>query len=444
MKLGKQVLIISIIVSVLCSAACAQKLRIEKKGTYIYWFTYVDSLGEKHTTAPVKFKGQKADLEVEELGTMFKNARLFVVNKKTGNMAIVDYAPPAATQKPKPAAPKPVKPEAAKPTTTKEDAGQAQPSRTIEIDSDEFAYVPTIRLRIVAEDGAPIESGLVEITDGDGTDMSSVVTPADKGVAAFENVAIGEIGVKVVAEGVKKTVDSDIELPSKRASVGFEKDIRVKGDVDTLETTETGEATEAAKAGGASGALLTLSGMVFLIVVAAIVWTVLKAKGMTTEKALRKMGVQLPGDQTAGAAEPAQPVQPVDPSMCPFCGQRRDADGNCACSIGHGGMPHTAVSTSGAGVPRLVGIQGTYMGQVFDIVSGSKLIGREATCDISLPNDTTVSRRHAVVTADAGVYSIRDEGSSNGTFVNGARITEQKLLPGDEVQVGGTRFRFEV
>ncbi len=376
---------------------------------------------------------------------MFKKAQLFVVNKKTGNMAIVDYAPPAAVQKGKPAAqPEAAKPEAAKPVEAKESAEQAKPTDTIEIGDDEFSYVPTIRLNVVAEDGAPIESGLVEITDGDGTDMSSVVTPADKGVATFPNVAMGEIGVKVIAEGVKKTVDSDIELPSKRTSPGFEKDIKVKGDVDTLDLAEIGESTEAAKGGGVSGALLTLSGIVFLIVVAAIVWTVLKAKGMTAEKALNKMGVQLPGDQVQGGVAPGQPMQPIDPSLCPFCGQRRDANGNCACSVGGGGMPYAAPTPAAPGVPRLVGIQGTYIGQVFDIVSGSKVIGREATCDIPLPNDTTTSRRHATIAANAGDYSIRDEGSSNGTFVNGARITEQKLLPGDEVQVGGTRFRFEV
>jgi len=83
------------------------------------------------------------------------------------------------------------------------------------------------------------------------------------------------------------------------------------------------------------------------------------------------------------------------------------------------------------------------MGQVFEIASGSKVIGREAGCDIALVNDNTASRRHATITVSAGDYSIRDEGSSNGTFVNGAKITEQKLTPGDEVQVGGTRFRFE-
>jgi pSer/pThr/pTyr-binding forkhead associated (FHA) protein len=38
---------------------------------------------------------------------------------------------------------------------------------------------------------------------------------------------------------------------------------------------------------------------------------------------------------------------------------------------------------------------------------------------------------------------VRDEGSSNGTFVNGVRIQEQPLFPGDIIRVGSTELRFE-
>ncbi len=101
----------------------------------------------------------------------------------------------------------------------------------------------------------------------------------------------------------------------------------------------------------------------------------------------------------------------------------------------------TAVATAG---PRLVGSQGVYAGHIFEITSPSMVIGREADNPIPLPNDGTSSRRHATISQVNGGYSIRDEGSSNGTFVNGARVTEQTLSPGDEIQIGGTKFRFEV
>jgi pSer/pThr/pTyr-binding forkhead associated (FHA) protein len=86
---------------------------------------------------------------------------------------------------------------------------------------------------------------------------------------------------------------------------------------------------------------------------------------------------------------------------------------------------------------------GTYMGQVFP-VAGSAVIGREPANGVPLDRDTTASRRHAQISAEGGGYRIQDLGSANGTFVNGARVTESLLNPGDEVSIGGTRFRFEV
>jgi len=406
---------------VVCGAAgAAQQLRVEKKGTYLYWLDYVDALGNEHVTQPVKFKGLSADLDVSSLGTAFKKARILVMNKKTGNLAILDYAAPK-------------EPKAIKPVQVAEDA---------------FTYVRSVRLRIVAEDGSPIESALVEITDGEGTPMTAVVTPADAGVAVFHNVAAGEINVKVRAKAVAKTVDSDIELPAKRKTPWFERDIKVKGDVDTLAVAKTAGTErpvrpEPGPSGGMNSALQMLAGLIFIIVLMAVIYAVIKSKGITTEHALRKLGVQLPGDQSGAGAAPAQPsASTVDPGICPFCGQRKDASGNCACTIAPAAAPSAAGSTSAG--PRLVGIAGAYAGQVFEVGFGSKVIGREAGCDIALTSDSTTSRRHATITASSGDYSIRDEGSSNGTFVNGARITEQKLVPGDEVQIGATRFRFEV
>ncbi len=61
-----------------------------------------------------------------------------------------------------------------------------------------------------------------------------MVTPADEGVATFHNVASGEISVKVEAEGLRKTIDSDIEIPDKRAVPDYEQDVKVAGDVYTL------------------------------------------------------------------------------------------------------------------------------------------------------------------------------------------------------------------
>jgi pSer/pThr/pTyr-binding forkhead associated (FHA) protein len=57
--------------------------------------------------------------------------------------------------------------------------------------------------------------------------------------------------------------------------------------------------------------------------------------------------------------------------------------------------------------------------------------------------DSTVSRNHASIRNENGVFTVNDEGSSNGTEVNGTRITSQPLSPGDTLQFGSSAFRFE-
>ncbi|HPO73690.1 MAG TPA: FHA domain-containing protein, partial [Armatimonadota bacterium] len=132
---------------------------------------------------------------------------------------------------------------------------------------------------------------------------------------------------------------------------------------------------------------------------------------------------------------------------CPYCGQQKDpATGACACTVTTSpdavgpAFPAAPVST---GAPRLVVVQGPALGSSVTLGDASVVIGRAAEADLSLLQDNTVSRRHASVVPQDGGYLIRDEGSSNGTFVNGQRVTERLLQLGDEIQVGSTRIRFE-
>lgn len=404
-----------------CSASAAGlKLNVEEKGTYIYWLGYTDGLGASQVTEPERFKGKSADVDVNVIGSTAKNVKLFVMDKKSGNMAVADYKPP-------------------------KDPKQAKP---IDLKKDDFSYVRSVKLRAVAENNQPIESGIVSITDGEGTAMSAVVTPADAGVALFENVAAGEINVKVKAKGVTKTLESDFELPSSRPEPGFERDVKVAGDVDTVAAPVAAasghKAAKPQRSTGIGGVLQFISGLLFLIVLIAIVVVVLKAKGVTAKGALQNMGVQLPGEDDTVAAPGAPAAPAVDPNKCPFCGQIKDAAGRCACSVTPGGSPFAAPAAAGGTGPRLIGTQGVFAGHVFEISGGSATIGREDGNTVALSGDNTASRHHATITVMGAECSIRDEGSSNGTFVNGAKITEQKLTPGDEVQIGGSKFRFEV
>jgi pSer/pThr/pTyr-binding forkhead associated (FHA) protein len=145
-------------------------------------------------------------------------------------------------------------------------------------------------------------------------------------------------------------------------------------------------------------------------------------------------------------AKPAVAPVPVPEGVCPFCGERRDALGRCACSpvgTAPAPAPSPAAAAGATGGPRLVGLNGPYAGQVFALEKPETTVGREPDRDIPLASDTSVSRRHARFRRGAAGVEISDEGSSNGTFVNGSRVTSQNLQPGDEVKIGASVFRVE-
>ena len=83
-------------------------------------------------------------------------------------------------------------------------------------------------------------------------------------------------------------------------------------------------------------------------------------------------------------------------------------------------------------------------GEEHTIDSRPLLIGRENENDVALARDEFSSSRHARFEPRRdGVY-VEDIGSTNGTFVNGVRLTAPKRLSsGDVIRIGETDFRFE-
>jgi hypothetical protein len=83
-------------------------------------------------------------------------------------------------------------------------------------------------------------------------------------------------------------------------------------------------------------------------------------------------------------------------------------------------------------------------GEIFTLDSHPLTIGRAVNNDVSMPDDEYASGRHARVEPRRDGIWVEDIGSTNGTFVNGIRLTrERKLTPGDVVRVGETDLRFE-
>ncbi len=80
-------------------------------------------------------------------------------------------------------------------------------------------------------------------------------------------------------------------------------------------------------------------------------------------------------------------------------------------------------------------------GEHFLPTSDRTTIGRSPDCDIFL-DDVTVSRQHAVLERSAETFTIEDQGSLNGTFVNRRRIERAELADDDELQIGKYRLTF--
>lgn len=71
------------------------------------------------------------------------------------------------------------------------------------------------------------------------------------------------------------------------------------------------------------------------------------------------------------------------------------------------------------------------------------LVGRDPACDVVI-DDKSVSRRHAVLERRGVTFVVTDQGSANGSFVNGAQVTEATLYDGQELRLGMVPFRVEI
>ena len=78
-------------------------------------------------------------------------------------------------------------------------------------------------------------------------------------------------------------------------------------------------------------------------------------------------------------------------------------------------------------------------GDAIPLIRTTMTVGRRESCDICLrfPN---VSGRHCELIFQDGYWYMRDLGSTNGTKVNGQRITNKLLRPGDEITIAKRRY----
>jgi len=96
------------------------------------------------------------------------------------------------------------------------------------------------------------------------------------------------------------------------------------------------------------------------------------------------------------------------------------------------------------GEPRILTIvQGPQSGLSAELAAGVVLIGRGADCQVILDDDYVSTRHARVVTDENGTY-VEDLGSTNGTYVNGSRITAPTTISmSDTLRIGKTMLKLE-
>ena len=321
-----------------------------EKGDYVYWVAQSGPgdegaksseqqflkrdlpAGEMYLVWPTAFKGDSVEVSDIEIGGPAKPATTLEKGTKPPANAPKEAAPaeaPSVT-----VGLYDVKGNLAGEKTVKLDPKAAV---AVSFDKKDFDHVGNI-----AVDVGDLKSGVLEMT-ADGYASVVAVLPPDDGRVAFFFVPIGS---------VQATLHYDKD---KDKSLKFDVDTPEKGEVQTVKLTPKGYEREEQPAHGkkgsgsrrsssGGGAVSLLRGLFAIVVLAAVVYFAfrwVKTKNVTLDTALHHLGVTdvpPPSAGDPGVAGGAAPPPLVAEGVCEFCGQKKDAQGNCACTLAGGAV----------------------------------------------------------------------------------------------------------
>ncbi len=108
--------------------------------------------------------------------------------------------------------------------------------------------------------------------------------------------------------------------------------------------------------------------------------------------------------------------------------------------------PQTSMRASRKLVGWLVSYTIDKMGRDYRLFEGKNKIGAASDCEITIPNDPSVSSVHSTILFRNGGFKIKDEFSTNGTYVNESDIDDKaaEINDGDAIKVGKTIFKFKI
>ncbi|MFA4943667.1 MAG: FHA domain-containing protein [Lentisphaeria bacterium] len=93
--------------------------------------------------------------------------------------------------------------------------------------------------------------------------------------------------------------------------------------------------------------------------------------------------------------------------------------------------------------PKLVVLSEPLRGQSFELTAERYLIGRVESCEICIPDPTMSSRHCLLERQEDGSFLAIDQGSTNGSRINGAKISSQKLANSDILQCGSVEILYD-
>lgn len=309
----------------------------------------------------------------------------------------------------------------------------------------------------VTHGGSPVAAAQVELQDPK-QKLSEFLDPSSNGTATFYAVAPGQLKVTVRYKSGGKTAAPvtqlftlglqrpelvptlAVALPEKVETVGG---ARLEGAASGTESKGKAAQEKAMPDPSPFGRFIVyLLGIPFAIAVVYFAIQFMKKNQDLVTTKLEDLGVQIPKPGAASDGQPADLPAPIPPPA-PEPPQKIVLDDAAPDILGTpAAVPVSSPMATAmiTGQPRLLNAQGDEL----PLEEGELTVGREAATGLSLPDETTVSRRHATLTRSGGQVLLRDLGSTNGTYINGVRLQgEATLKPGDTVQFGAVRFRYE-
>lgn len=110
-------------------------------------------------------------------------------------------------------------------------------------------------------------------------------------------------------------------------------------------------------------------------------------------------------------------------------------------------LPATAMPKSRPGMPiQLTAVSGAHRGREWRTEVGTEaVIGRAASCAVVIDDDSEISSKNSVLSAEGGLLFVDDLGSTNGTAINGSPIKgRRRVSDGDLILVGRTELRLTI